>query len=158
MIKILFVCLGNICRSPCAEGIMQHKIQQLNLTNSISCDSAGTGNYHIGARADERMRAMAKQKNYQLESRARQFTPSLDFIFDYILAMDRANYNDIISTASSVKEKNKVYQMKDFYKKRVISEVPDPYWDGTQGFNNVINILENSCEELLQYIIKQHNL
>jgi protein-tyrosine phosphatase len=147
--KILFVCLGNICRSPAAEGVMNHLVAKANLSHLISCDSAGTSSYHIGSSPDRRMTAAAKARGIMLAGQARQLQRSDLDSFDLILAMDRENYENIINIASVEKHQDKIRLMCDFATQHQQKEVPDPYYGGTQGFNFVIDLLLDSCQGLL---------
>ena len=153
--KLLFVCLGNICRSPSAENIMNHLLEQANLKDKISCDSAGTSSYHIGAAPDSRMTAAAAKRGIQLVGRARQFRVSDFEDFHLILAMDKNNYRDILSLDKRGEYKDKVKLMCDFASHHPEKEVPDPYYGGSQGFDNVIDLLLDACDGLLQYVVKQ---
>ena len=156
--KLLFVCLGNICRSPSAENIMNHLIEQTGLEGQIICDSAGTGGYHIGATPDRRMAAAAKRRSIILKGQARQFQKA-DFVeFDLILAMDRDNYQDILSLDPAGKYQDKVKLMCDFATAHREQEVPDPYYGGTEGFNQVIDLLLDACEGLRQYVVQNYAL
>lgn len=146
-IKILFVCLGNICRSPAAEGIFKKKTEEL----SFDIESAGTAGYHIGELPDSRMRAHASKRGYQLNSRARQFDPSIDFDkFDHIIAMDRSNFRNLKSLDSSGKYNKKLSLMTNYSQTMKVDEVPDPYYDGPEGFEHVLDILEDACDGLLK--------
>jgi protein-tyrosine phosphatase len=154
--KLLFVCLGNICRSPSAENIMNHLIDQAGLTNTILCDSAGTAGYHIGASPDRRMSAAAENKlGFKLQGQARQFQISDFQEFDLILAMDRHNYDDILAVDRSGQYHSKVRLMCDFCSTHTLKEVPDPYYGGVEGFNQVIDLLIDACEGLLKHITKK---
>lgn len=153
--KLLFVCLGNICRSPSAENIMQHLINEAGLSKEIICDSAGTSSYHVGSPPDRRMSAAAKLRGIQLVGEARQFQRSDFEKFDLILAMDKENYRDILSLDRSRQYENKVKLMCDFCTKHNLKEVPDPYYGGPEGFNQVIDLLLDACEGLLNYVISQ---
>lgn len=151
--KLLFVCLGNICRSPAGEAVMKSLVKERGLEKKIACDSAGTAAYHVGSKADSRMRKHGSQRGYQLTSIARQFDPSTDFDrFDYILAMDEDNYHNILSTDSTGKYHNKVHRMVDFCQRIKSSHVPDPYYGGAEGFEEVLDILEDSCGNLLDQL------
>ncbi|MBW4649832.1 MAG: low molecular weight phosphotyrosine protein phosphatase [Kastovskya adunca ATA6-11-RM4] len=156
--KLLFVCLGNICRSPSAENIMNHLIEQAGLSQSIVCDSAGTGGYHIGASPDQRMTAAAKRRNIFLRGKARQFQTSDFEDFDLILAMDRENYTDILSLDPTGRYQDKVRLMCEFASHHNAQEVPDPYYGGAEGFDQVISLLLDACEGLLKQIVKQEQL
>ena len=152
MIRILFICMGNICRSPCAEGIMQFLIKQQELENEIECDSAGTIDYHKGDSADLRMREHASLRGYELNSIARKFILQDFENFDWIITMDEDNYSQISLLDQNDKFTNKIRRMTDFCERTKISSVPDPYYGGSQGFENVIDILEDSCRGFLKYI------
>ena len=151
--KLLFVCLGNICRSPAAENIMNHLIEQAGLSDRIVCDSAGTSSYHIGSPPDERMSFVAVKKlRIKLRGQARQFQKSDFQDFDLILAMDRQNYQDILYLDPTEKYYQKVRLMCDFCSRHTLKEVPDPYYGGSEGFNQVIDLLVDACEGLLKNI------
>ncbi len=156
--KLLFVCLGNICRSPSAENLMNHLIEQANLSDSIICDSAGTGGYHIGSPPDRRMATAAKRRGIELKGKARQFQKSDFESFDLILAMDRENYRDLLSLDPTGKYRDKVRLMCDFATHHTEKEVPDPYYGGPEGFDQVIDLLLDACEGLLQHIIQTDQL
>jgi len=145
--KILFVCLGNICRSPAAEGIMEKKSAGL----SIDVDSAGTAGYHIGALPDARMRSHASKRGYPLNSRSRKFNPAVDFEkFDMIIAMDKENLRDLQSMDREKQYVGKLSLMTDYCQKITANEVPDPYYEGPEGFEHVLDILEDACDGLLK--------
>ncbi|WP_392530326.1 low molecular weight protein-tyrosine-phosphatase [Nostoc sp. C117] len=154
--KLLFVCLGNICRSPSAENIMNHLIEQAGLSDSIVCDSAGTSSYHIGSSPDRRMSAAAATKlGIKLRGQARQFQKSDFQEFDLILAMDRENCNNILTLDLTKQYQHKVRLMCDFCSRHNLKEVPDPYYGGQEGFNQVIDLLIDACEGLLTYVTSQ---
>ncbi len=150
--QLLFVCLGNICRSPSAENIMRYLLEKEGLTNEISCDSAGTANYHIGSPPDRRMRSAAEKRGIKLEGSARQFHPDDFEKYDLILAMDRDNYWSLISLDPDKKYRHKIKMMCDYAKNYPDQEVPDPYYGGTEGFNYVIDLLLDACSGLLASI------
>ncbi|MBD2128907.1 low molecular weight phosphotyrosine protein phosphatase [Microcoleus sp. ZQ-A2] len=156
--KLLFVCLGNICRSPSAENIMNHLIEQAGLSDSIICDSAGTGGYHIGAPPDRRMTTAALRRGIELKGQARQFQKSDFESFDLILAMDRENYRDILSLDPTGKYRDKVRLMCDFATHHGEREVPDPYYGGPEGFDKVIDLLLDACEGLRQHVVQTYEL
>nr|WP_156518598.1 low molecular weight protein-tyrosine-phosphatase [Phormidesmis priestleyi] len=147
--KLLFVCLGNICRSPSAENIMNHLIHQAGLENKIQCDSAGTSSYHIGSAPDLRMNVAAKLRGIELVGHARQFTKADFEEFDLILAMDRENHENICALDRSGQYRHKVRLMCDFCTRHTLKEVPDPYYGGDEGFNQVIDLLFDACDGLL---------
>jgi protein-tyrosine phosphatase len=149
--KILFVCLGNICRSPAAEGVMK----KISSGLPIEIDSAGTAGYHAGQLPDSRMRSHAKKRGYILDSRARQFEGLPDFKkFDYIIPMDRSNMRDIQSLDPQKEFHQKIHLMTDFCTTMNVNEVPDPYYEGPEGFEHVLDILEDACNGLLNTVQK----
>ncbi len=149
--------MGNICRSPSGEAVMRKLVKRANLELEIECDSAGTIAYHEGEPADARMKRHAIKRGYRLTSIARRFR-DVDFEnFDYIIAMDKSNYNDLLSFDYNGKYKNKIFMMTDFAEGKY-SEVPDPYYGGPEGFENVLDILEDSCKGLLNKIREENNL
>jgi protein-tyrosine phosphatase len=152
--QLLFVCLGNICRSPAAENIMNHLLEQRNLKGLIQCDSAGTGSYHIGSAPDRRMTAAAKERGIAMTGAARQFTPDDFEAFDLILAMDRDNYRNIVALDPTGQYRHKVKMMCEFCTQYADKEVPDPYYGGQAGFNHVIDLLLDSCEGLLTQVLQ----
>lgn len=151
--KLLFVCLGNICRSPSAENIMSHLIEEAGFRDRFICDSAGTSSYHVGSSPDLRMSAaVAKKLGIKLQGKARQFQQSDFPDFDLILAMDRDNYQDILSVDPTGQYHHKVRLMCDFCCFHTLKEVPDPYYGGSEGFNQVIDLLNDACVGLLKQI------
>ncbi|KAL2328490.1 hypothetical protein Fmac_021917 [Flemingia macrophylla] len=162
--SVLFVCLGNICRSPAAEGVFTDLVCKRELNSSFRIDSAGTINYHEGNQADPRMRAASKRRGIQITSISRPIRPS-DFVdFDLILAMDKQNREDILEAFSRWKDKHslpddahkKVKLMCSYCKKHDESEVPDPYYGGPQGFEKVLDLLEDACGSLLETILAEN--
>ncbi len=151
MKKILFVCMGNICRSPSAEAVMKYLVEKENLTDKIFIDSAGTIGYHAGEPADPRMRKHAEKRGYNLTSIARQFRLQDFEEFDYIVVMDHDNYRDIRALDKENKYAHKVFKMTQF-SSNGYEEVPDPYYGGPQGFENVLDILEDSAKGLLEKV------
>jgi protein-tyrosine phosphatase len=155
-IKLLFVCLGNICRSPSAEGIMNHLIADRDLGDLIQCDSAGTSDYHVGAAPDTRMTQAARKSGVTLSGHSRQFE-IVDFkTFDLILAMDQANYQSLTMLDRTDQFKDKVRLMCDFCQTFPDKDVPDPYYGGPDGFKYVIDLLTDACNGLLEYVIQNH--
>jgi protein-tyrosine phosphatase len=156
MKKILFVCMGNICRSPAAEGVMQKMVRDNGLTDKIYVDSAGTIGYHSGERADSRMIKHAKKRGYELLSISRQFDPGRDFDeFDYIIAMDNINFGDLLQMDHKNKYSSKIFKMTAFCTKIKADIVPDPYYGGEQGFETVLDIVEDGCTTLIEKIKKE---
>jgi len=137
---------------------MNHLIEQAGLSDNIVCDSAGTGGYHIGSPPDRRMTAAALRRGIKLKGQARQFQTSDFETFDLILAMDRENYRDILSVDPAGKYRDKVRLMCDFATAHSEREVPDPYYGGSEGFDQVIDLLLDACEGLLQKVVKTYNL
>ncbi|MEM1172520.1 MAG: low molecular weight protein-tyrosine-phosphatase [Cyanobacteria bacterium P01_H01_bin.35] len=156
--QLLFVCLGNICRSPSAENIMNHLIEKSNLKDCLVCDSAGTGGYHIGSPPDSRMTYAAKMRGINLKGSARKFQVEDFNNFDLILTMDKENYRDVLRLDSAGKYGDKVKLMCDFCRHFDVEEVPDPYYGGSDGFDYVIEILLDACEGLLDYLITQNKI
>jgi protein-tyrosine phosphatase len=151
MKKILFVCLGNICRSPGAEAVFNALIEKKGLEGEFLCDSAGTAAYHVGEPADGRMRDIGTKRGYNLTSRARRFDPNRDFDqFQTIIGMDRQNVNDLKGIARNKNERKQIYLMTDFCIHKTYDSVPDPYFGGDAGFELVFDILEDACEGLLR--------
>lgn len=147
MQKLLFVCLGNICRSPLAEGIMLHL--KANKELKIEVDSAGTAGYHIGESPDHRTQANAKKNGVDLSQlRARQFTMADFKKFDHILAMDRTNFNNLIKLAGNSEDKEKVKLFLEFASNQTTLEVPDPYYGNEADFEQVFQLVYKACEQL----------
>jgi protein-tyrosine phosphatase len=152
MTRVLFVCLGNICRSPAAEGIFRHKA--LSAKTEILVDSVGTGGWHVGESPDDRMIAHASKRGYDLSSLVgRQFDAKKDFVdFDLILTMDDSNFAAVCALDREGRYKNKIRKASSFCKIHQVTEVPDPYYKGDDGFELVLDILEDACDELLKTI------
>lgn len=150
---ILFICLGNICRSPAAEGIMKDLVKKEGLDNMFEIDSAGIGNWHVGQLPDSHMRKCGAEHGYKFDSHARQFQKSDFKQFDTIVVMDNENYRAITSMASSQTDKDKVVRMADFLTThREYTTIPDPYYGDYADFELVITLLEDACRELLKEI------
>ncbi|MFV0346370.1 MAG: low molecular weight protein-tyrosine-phosphatase [Bacteroidales bacterium] len=158
-IKVLFVCLGNICRSPSAEGVMRDFVKEAGLDKSIFCDSAGTAAYHVGEKADARMRKHAFNRGYNLTSISRKVKSPDDFYnFDYIIGMDDENISDLENICPDAQCLKKIHRMVDFCEEDKYTKVPDPYYGGAEGFEFVIDILEDACKGLLNSIREKYNL
>lgn len=152
--RILFVCLGNICRSPAAEGIMKKMIETENIANQFVIDSAGTSGYHNGDLPDHRMRQHGSRRGYNFNSLSRKFSSDDFDNFDLIIAMDDRNYQDILRLSPDLESQKKVHRMIDFSQKYNYDHVPDPYYSGADGFELVLDLLEDACEGLLKNIQK----
>ena len=153
--KILFVCLGNICRSSSAEEIMRTLVRRAGLEQEITVDSAGILSYHQGELPDSRMRMHAARRGYTLTHRSRPVTTDDFYEFDLILGMDDRNIDDLRERAPGIEEEKKIHRMADYCMQKVVDYVPDPYYGGTSGFENVLDILEDACAGLLEQVKKQ---
>lgn len=160
MIKVLFVCLGNICRSPTAEGVFRHKLNQAGIRDgyleNIFLDSAGTGAYHVGKEPDRRSREVAMKYGVNLDDlRARQLTRQDFSDYDYILAMDRENFRDMEEICPS-DQQHKIKLFMEYAEKCPgITEVPDPYTGGMDGFERVYDIIDRGSSGFLKYLFVQ---
>lgn len=155
MKRVLFVCLGNICRSPMAEGIFKELVREKGLSNRFQIDSAGTGAYHAGELPDPRMRSTAASHGLKLTSRARQLRAEDFTTFDLIIAMDRSNFNNIRAEAvkASVAEADfELRMMREFDDSADHEDVPDPYYGGDSSFEDVYQMLKRSCNRLLELV------
>ncbi|MBT4448321.1 MAG: low molecular weight phosphotyrosine protein phosphatase [Gammaproteobacteria bacterium] len=157
-IKVLFVCMGNICRSPSAEGVFHKLVDDLKLSSEIEIDSAGTHAYHVGESPDRRAQATALSREVDLSNlSARLFIPADFQDFDYILAMDEQNYRHM--QAQNPRDgKAELSLFLEFASKHSETEVPDPYYGGNQGFERVFTMIQDASEGLLEHIRKQHDL
>ncbi len=153
--KILFVCLGNICRSPAAEGIFKKKIKDRELENLFVVDSAGTGGWHVGNLADRRMRESALSRGIELTSRSRKIDHNDLYEFDHILVMDKDNLNAVKSLIkdNTYPINSKIKLILSYSKKSQLDEVPDPYYGGQNGFENVLDLLDDAIDELIDSLI-----
>lgn len=149
MTRILMVCLGNICRSPLAEGILRNKIEKSKLNAQV--DSAGTGNYHVGESADPRSVDVARKNDVNIYShRARQFKQSDFDRYDLIYAMDTENYNNIVRLARNTNDKGKVKLLMNEVLPGENLSVPDPYFGGIHGFDNVFRMIDEACDKIVE--------
>ena len=155
MIKVLFVCMGNICRSPTAEGVFRHKVTSKNLDHLITIDSAGTHAYHVGNAPDTRAQNAALKRDIDLSAqRARRVSADDFFEFDYVLAMDESNRQDLMDICPAGYE-DRIYLFLDFAISE-LSEVPDPYYGQGRGFEIVLDLVEDAAEGLLTHIEDKH--
>ena len=157
MIKVLFVCLGNICRSPLAEGIFQHQVRKAGLDNKIFVASAGTSGWHIGDPPDPRSIEVANENGIRLDSFGRKAINEDFATFDYIIAMDQSNYAHLKAMPGSFnQDAAKLFLMRDFDEIGKGQDVPDPYYGGDDGFRKVFTMLDRSCHNLLEEIKTNH--
>jgi protein-tyrosine phosphatase len=157
-IKVLFVCMGNICRSPTAQGVFRALVKKAGLSDWISTDSAGTIDYHAGGRPDRRARETALKRGVDLSDlRARQVTVQDFEGFDYIIAMDSENYKDLKELCPLDKE-CRLSLFLDFAPHQPVREVPDPYYGGAAGFERVYGLVEEAAQGLLARIREDHRL
>ncbi len=154
MIKIVFVCLGNICRSPAAEGVMKHLLSLQSESLDIEVIGCGIGDWHLGQLPDLRMRKAASERNIILSSRAKQFESGLFEDSDYILAADNDILENLFHLAKTPSHKAKVHLMTAYSKSYLNQDIPDPYYGNHLAFNLVLDILKDSCEGLLEEIKK----
>lgn len=157
--SILFICLGNICRSPAAQAVMQRLVDERGLTERFYIDSAGIGGWHIGDLPDKRMRVHARPRGYELTHRARRVQASDFEDFDLIVGMDAANVDDLCSLSATIEQQNKVQMMGDYIRQYPNYDyVPDPYYEGSEGFELVLDLLEDACDNLLNRILEQNKI
>lgn len=144
--RILFVCLGNICRSPTAEGVMRHLLRERGLDDRVEVASAGTGSWHVGSPPDPRSAAAAQRRGIALEGAAQQVTPADFADYDLLVAMDRSNERDLLALAPDDAGRAKVRLLLDD------ADVPDPYYGGPSGFDDVVALVHEACRRLLDEI------
>jgi len=157
MLNVLFVCLGNICRSPLAEAIFDHLVKEKGLSNHFKSDSCGTGGYHIGADPDPRSQEVAEAHNIPMNHSARKFSAKDYGNFDYIIPMDEQNYQDIVSVIGSSHPGLLLMRKFDTLAQGDLN-VPDPYYGGKDGFNTVFDMLERANRNMLDHLIEKHDL
>ena len=155
MKRILFVCLGNICRSAAAEEIMRNRVVHVGLEKEIDLDSAGLSSYHQGDPADSRMRAHAARRGYRITHLSRPVGYHDFFDFDMLIGMDDSNLSGLRDLAPGLPEEQKIYRMTDFCRRIPADHVPDPYYGGDSGFETVLDILEDACDGLLDFLTQQ---
>ena len=155
MTKVLFVCMGNICRSPTAEGVFRHQVEQANLSDKITIDSAGTHAYHVGNPPDLRAQAAAAKRGVDLSTQCARRVSEDDFSeYDYVVAMDKSNVEDLLDICPA-NYKDRVHLFLDFAKSQE-SEVPDPYYGQGRGFEIVLDLIEDASSGLLGHIKRQY--
>lgn len=152
MIRVLFVCLGNICRSPTAEGVFRDLVGREGLSEKIATDSCGTGGWHIGHPPDERAREEAKRRGIDIDDLKARKTHSSDFTdFDFIMAMDDSNFKNL-TLMCPPEHVSKIYMFLSFASDVGVREVPDPYYGGPDGFSDVFDMIDAASNGLLQHI------
>jgi protein-tyrosine phosphatase len=156
-ISVLFVCLGNICRSPLAEGVFRHLLDEEGLSERFQVDSAGTGGWHVGESPDHRAMRSAATHGVTLGGHSRQIQPEDFRRFGYIVAMDRSNLSHLQQYREGVGGKAALYLLREFDPEGGPgAEVPDPYYGGPNGFEEVYEMVDRSCRELLNHILEEH--
>ena len=154
--KVLFVCLGNICRSPLAEAIFKCKISRNGLDHLLEAQSCGTANYHVGDSPDHRTIANARKNGVQIDHVGQQLSPKHLEEFDFILAMDQSNYRNILKLEGADKYSQKISLMRRFESETNQLEVPDPYYGDERDFQQVFDILDHSIEYFIKHLKKEH--
>lgn len=151
MVKILMVCLGNICRSPLAEGILRSKVNN----TKVYIDSAGTAAYHAGEQPDPRSIAVAKKNQIDISyQRARKFTVEDFESFDFIFVMDESNFSNVVNLARNESDRKKVSRILEWDTTTAVMNVPDPYYGGPQGFDYVFELLDKACDQIVEDLLK----
>jgi protein-tyrosine phosphatase len=159
MIRVCFVCLGNICRSPIGEGVMRHLVEQAGLADQIAIDSAGTAGYHEGDPPDARARAAGKRRGIAVAGCARQFRPRDLERFEYVLAMDQSNLRELCDMRRELGRGAEPVLLRSFDAQSPAgAAVPDPYYGGDAGFDEVLELCLRACSALLARIRKEHAL
>lgn len=156
--RVLFVCLGNICRSPAGEGVFNALAQREGVADQLVIDSAGTSGWHAGAPADQRMQAAAQRRGYTLTSRSRQATRRDLETFDLIIAMDRDNLRDLRSLDSDGRHRAKIRLLSDFIPNGRVKDVPDPYYGDGDGFEQVLDMIEAASPNILAHLLDERVL
>lgn len=155
--KILFVCLGNICRSACAEAVMKQVVAQRGLAADFEIDSAGLISYHSGERADPRMRQHAASRGIDITSIARKITTADFCHFDYIIGMDDSNVSHLLEIAPDEQSRQKISKISDYCQTHKANSVPDPYYGGPKDFELVLDLLNDACNGLIDRLKRNNN-
>ncbi len=159
MVRVCFVCLGNICRSPTAEAVMRKLVFERGFTERIAVESAGTAAYHVGERPDPRSRKAGARRGLSVDGSARQFVPTDWQRFDYVLALDTSNHDDLEARAPQGVTRGKLFLLRSFDPASPAGAgVPDPYYGGPDGFDEVIDLCEAACRGLLDHIVAEREV
>lgn len=153
--KILFVCLGNICRSPLAEAVFRQQVRKRGVEDLFEIDSAGTSNYHAGCAPDRRSAQVARARGVEVVGQSRQLTDDDLRRFDYVIAMDAENLRDITAVHTATGGNARVHRLREWDPRPDGVDVPDPYYGGPHGFDDVHDIVERSCAALLGHILRE---
>ena len=157
--SVCFVCLGNICRSPTAEGVFRHLLADAGLEEAVVVDSAGTSAFHVGERPDERSRTVAEWRGITVDGAARQFVAGDFTRFDWVVAMDRSNAANLQRLAPDAAAEARIHLLRSFDPDAGDAlDVPDPYYGGSDGFQTVLAICERGCAGLLRAMRERHDL
>jgi len=158
-IGVLFICLGNICRSPLAEGVFKGLVEEAGLEDAFEIDSAGTSDYHEGNPADPRTIAVAKERGIELTSRSRPITEADIEHFDYLIVMDESNQANVERLAAGVRSDARIHRLREFDPEADGElDVPDPYFGGEEGFHLVQEMVERTCASFLEHLRAEHEL
>jgi len=158
-VRVCFICLGNICRSPTAEATMRRLLEAERLTAQVQIDSAGTGDWHVGSPPDRRASAAARRRGIELTGRARRVTRKDFERFDYLIVMDSSNRNDLLQLAPDAASRAKVELLRNYDPASPRdADVPDPYYGEGDGFETVLDICDAACRGLLQHIRENHQV
>lgn len=152
-IGVLFVCMGNICRSPAAQGIFEYQLAEAGLADRVRVDSAGTHAYHVGERPDARMQSAAARRGYDLSTQRARHVQTEDFTrFNYVLVMDQANYETLHARRLPPQKVSTIQFLMSYAPESGVIEVPDPYYGGSEGFERVLDLVELACTGLIEEI------
>ncbi|HEU0053291.1 MAG TPA: low molecular weight protein-tyrosine-phosphatase [Longimicrobium sp.] len=157
-IRVLFVCLGNICRSPLAEAVFRHEVERRGLADRFEIDSAGTSGYHRGAPPDRRSAETARRRGIELAGRSRQLGAADLRRFDYVVAMDGENLEEIRALQAAAGGGARVHRLREWDPSPSSLDVPDPYYGGPRGFDDVHDIVERSAAAFLDHLVREHRL
>jgi protein-tyrosine phosphatase len=158
VVRICFVCMGNICRSPTAEAVMRHLIEKRGWTKRFAIESAGTGDWHVGEAADSRSRTAGHRRGYRLDRRAQHFTAISFERFDYVIAADGNNHSHLVRIAPDDAARAKIHLLRDFDPASPKgSDVPDPYYGGAEVFEHVLDVCEAACQGLISHFAARWN-